>query len=179
LREVLSLRSMTEVDLPQVEAWLRQPHVARWWTADTTAETTIDSYRRRLTGQKSRTHMLVATEDGTAIGWCQWYLWADYPAEALAMQAAEGEVGIDYAIGELTRTGRGVGTRLIEALVAEVRRIHPGAGMLVDPDAANLASRRVLEKNGFVLVAVPRVDTEPNDAPMSIYRLPAVVGGNC
>ena len=111
---VLSLRLMTEADLPAVEAWLRLPHVARWWTPDTTPEPEI----------------------------------------------------VDPA-----QTGRGVGTTLIAALTAEIRRRHPNAGILADPDAANAASRRVLEKNGFHLVAVRPVATEASDAPMAIYRL--------
>jgi hypothetical protein len=32
---MLSLRSMTEDDLPAVRAWPRLPHVARWWTPQT------------------------------------------------------------------------------------------------------------------------------------------------
>ncbi|HXP18237.1 MAG TPA: hypothetical protein VN840_01200 [Streptosporangiaceae bacterium] len=50
---------------------------------------------------------------------------------------------------------------------------NPGAGILVGPEASNTASRRVLEKNGFELVAVRTVATEPTDAPMAIYRLPS------
>ncbi|MBO0814466.1 MAG: GNAT family N-acetyltransferase [Actinobacteria bacterium] len=85
----------------------------------------------------------------------------------------EGEVGIDYAIVDPAWVGRGVGTKLIAALVAEVRRHHPGSGIRTTPEAANTASRRVLEKNGFELVAVRPVATEPTDAPMAIYRLTA------
>jgi RimJ/RimL family protein N-acetyltransferase len=43
---------------------------------------------------------------------------------------------------------------------------------MADPEAANMASRRVLEKNGFDLVAVKTMDVEPTDDPMAIYRLP-------
>jgi hypothetical protein len=35
---MLILRPMTEKDLPAVEAWLRLPHVASWWTPDYPAE---------------------------------------------------------------------------------------------------------------------------------------------
>ena len=66
----------------------------------------------------------------------------------------------------------GNGTTLIATLVTEIRRRHSGAGILADPDAANTASRRVLEKNGFHLVAVRPVATEATNAPMAIYRLP-------
>jgi aminoglycoside 6'-N-acetyltransferase len=98
--------------------------------------------------------MLMVTLDGTPVGWCQWYRWADYPADAEPIGARDGEIGIDYAIGDPAKVGHGVGTMLIAALITEVRRRHPGAGVLVDPAAANTSSRRVLEKNGFQLVAI-------------------------
>lgn len=172
---------MTEGDLPAIAAWLELPHVARWWTPDTTAEAELAEYRQRVSPgadgagpADQATIMLMVLLDDVPVGWCQWYRWDDYPAEAAGMGARAGEIGIDYAIGDPDRVGRGAGTELIAALVAEVRREHPGAGVLADPDAANAASRRVLEKNGFGLVAVRPVATEPTDAPMAIYRLPDV-----
>jgi aminoglycoside 6'-N-acetyltransferase len=166
------VRPMTEADLPAVDAWLRLPHVARWWTPDTTAEAEIAKYRGRVRpGSRPATHMLTVTLASTPVGWCQWYRWTDYPADAHAIGARDGEIGIDYAIGDPAQTGRGTGTTLIATLVTEIRRRHPGAGILADPDAANTASRRVLEKNGFYLVAIRPVATEPSDAPMAIYRL--------
>jgi aminoglycoside 6'-N-acetyltransferase len=170
---MLSLRPMIEEDLPAVAAWLGLPHVARWWTPDTTAEEEIAKYRRRVSPQeRPATIMLMVTWDGAGIGWCQWYRWADYPAEAVAMEARDGELGIDYAIGDPARVGRGAGAALVAALVTEARRHCPGAGILAAAAAANAASRRVLEKNGFALVAVRPVATEPSDAPMALYRLP-------
>src|SRR5690242_5207895 len=163
---------MTEDDLPAVQAWLRLPHVARWWTPQTTPEQEIAKYRRRITGASARaTVMLTVTWAGEAIGWCQWYRWTDYPVEAMAMGAYDGELGIDYAVGAPAWTGRGAGTILVAALVVGARRQYPGAGVLTAPDAANAASRRVLEKNGFELTAVRPVATEPTDTPMAIYRL--------
>jgi len=177
-RVVLCLRTMAKEDLGAVEAWLGLPHVARWWTPDTTAAAVITQYRQRIGGDgDTATVMLTVTEDGVPIGWCQWYRWADYPAEAAAMDARCGEAGIDYAIGDPSRVGRGAGTELIAALVAAVRCTCPGAGLLVGPNAANVASRRVLEKNGFALVAVRPVATEPSDRPIAIYRLPGPLRG--
>jgi aminoglycoside 6'-N-acetyltransferase len=169
---MLSLRPMTEHDLPLVADWLRQPHVAPWWIPDTTVEAEVAEYREHIVnGQDQATHLLTVSVDGRPVGWCQWYRWADYHAEATAMGASDGELGIDYAIGAPAWTGRGAGTTLIAALVAEGRRQHPGAGVLAAPDAANAASRRVLEKNGFELVAVRPVATEPTETPVAIYRL--------
>jgi aminoglycoside 6'-N-acetyltransferase len=165
---------MAEEDLPAVGTWLHLPHVARWWAPDTTAEEEVAKYRRRISqSRRSATVMLTVMQGSDAIGWCQWYRWADYPAEAEAMGAREGEAGIDYAIGDLAWIGCGAGIELIAALVAEVRRHHSRAGVLVGPDASNAPSRCVLEKNGFELVAIRPVATEPSDAPIAIYRLPA------
>jgi aminoglycoside 6'-N-acetyltransferase len=169
---VLSLRPMTEPDLLLVAGWLRQPHVIRWW-GDTTVEVQAAKYRDRIRlGSGSATHMLTVLNDGTPAGWCQWYRWSDFPDDAAGLKAGPGEVGLDYAIGDPASTGPGAGTELIAALVAEVRRHHPAAGFLVDPDADNAASRRVLEKNGFLLAEVRPVATEPAGRPMAIYRLP-------
>jgi hypothetical protein len=60
---------------------------------------------------------------------------------------------------------------LIAALVEQVRCHYPGCGILVEPEAANAASRRVLERNGFELIDVRALAFEPNDQPMAIYRL--------
>jgi len=166
---------MAEEDLPAIAAWLRLAHVARWWTPDTTADAEVARYRLRIgLDGPGATIMLTVLLDRRPIGWCQWYRWADYPDEEAAMGARDGEAGIDYAIGDPAWIGRGTGTELIAVLVAEIRRQLPGAGVLAGPDAANIASRRVLEKNGFGLVEVRRVATEPSDAPIAIYRLPAL-----
>ena len=86
------------------------------------------------------------------------------------MQARDREAGIDYAIGDPTAVGHGIGTELVAALVYEVCRCTAPVGLLVAPDATNTASRRVLEKNAFRLGAIRPVATEPNQAPMAIYH---------
>jgi aminoglycoside 6'-N-acetyltransferase len=70
--------------------------------------------------------------DSKPVGWCQRYRWADYPADAEALGTRDGEIGIDYAIGDPAHVGRGVGTMLIATLITELRPRHPGAGILTD-----------------------------------------------
>ncbi len=169
---LLTIRDMTVEDLPAVDGWLREPHVARWWTPETTAERELENFRACIEGApKAETKMCTITQGGRPIGWGQWYCWGDYPAEAAAAGSQDGDVGADYAIGDPNLVGHGLGTAMIAALVAEVRRHHPDAGMVVAPEAANAASRRVLEKNGFQLVGIRPLATELHNRPLAVYRL--------
>jgi aminoglycoside 6'-N-acetyltransferase len=166
---MLSLRKMQTEDLELVARWLAAPHVARWYvTGSVDAE--IDDIRRSVAAEQP-THMLVVEEDGRPIGWCQWYLLSAYPDYACEVDGQPGDVGIDYAIGEAARVGQGLGRALIEDLVRLIREIHPRAGVVADPDAANRASRRVLEKSGFGLVDERMVPSDGSGEPMAIYRL--------
>lgn len=125
---------------------------------------------RSSVAREQRTNVLVVEEDGRPIGWCQWYLLSDYPEYETDVDGQPGDVGIDYAIGDPTRIGRGLGTQLIDVLVGQIRQVHPGAGIVADPDATNKASRRILEKNGFRLIDERVVPSDETDALMAIYR---------
>jgi aminoglycoside 6'-N-acetyltransferase len=159
-------------DLPLVERWLGEPHVARWYLAGSSLDGELEDIRQSVT-QETGTHMLVVLHDGEPVGWCQWYLCSVDPHWATEMGAEPGDCGIDYAIGDPGRVGSGVGSELVATLVALVQSARPGCAVTADPDAQNRPSRRVLEKNGFSLVAVKTMDSEPSDEPMAIYRLPA------
>lgn len=159
-------------DLGVVERWLAEPHVARWYLAGSSLERELDDIRSSVTGAQP-VHLLMALDDDRPIGWGQWYLCGDNPEWADEIGARPGDVGVDYAIGEPASVGRGLGTTLVAALVGLVRAERPGCGVVADPEAHNVASRRVLEKNGFELVAEKAMVCEPTDDPMAIYRLPA------
>jgi aminoglycoside 6'-N-acetyltransferase len=171
---MIELRPMTSDDLPRVARWLREPHVARWW--DTAVEAEVEKYRGRL-GADSRVRMLTILErrDGPAspIGWCEWYPYDGDPDGAAVVGAAPGECGFDYAIGEPAAIGRGLGTELIPALIAEVHHRYPGCGLIVDPDAANTPSRRVLELAGFTFVELRPWPDGSGSGQMATYRLAA------
>jgi aminoglycoside 6'-N-acetyltransferase len=167
---ILELRPMELGDLGLVERWLAEPHV-HWYLAGTSLEEELVDIRQNVSGSTG-TQMLLVLRDGEPIGWCQWYPCEVDPDWAAEMGAAPGDAGIDYAIGEPGHVGGGVGTALIATLVRFVRSARPDCGIMADPEAANMASRRVLEKNGFDLVAIKTMDVEPTDDPMAIYRLP-------
>lgn len=169
---VVILRELRSSDLELVRAWLDEPHVARWYLLGSTAGNELEELRRCLEGIEP-THLLTVVDDDRPIGWCQWYCCADYPDHAAAIGAKPGDIGIDYAIGDPSCIGRGVGTELVSVLVEHVRELHPGSGIIADPQGAHVASCRVLAHNGFALLGVRPVATEPTDDPMAVYRLDA------
>ncbi len=167
----VELRRLREDDLDLVRRWLADPEVARWFLAESSLEGELEDLRRCTRGEE-RTEALLALWRGRPVGWCQWYLCRDYPDHAAGVGAEPGDAGIDYAIGEARDRGRGLGKALVAALVAHVRERHPGAGVIADPDAANAASRTVLERNGFLLLDERPVPSERTPSAMAIYRLP-------
>lgn len=166
----LLLQEMEVGDLPMVAKWLAEPHVARWYLAGSSVDREIEDLRQSVAGEQA-VNALIVLLNGGPIGWCQWYLCDDDPDWAQDIGARPGDVGMDYAIGSPTHTGRGIGTALIAAMVDAIRAVHPHAAIFADPDERNAASRRVLEKNGFALVDVKSIPSELTADPMAIYRL--------
>jgi aminoglycoside 6'-N-acetyltransferase len=169
--DTVALASMTAADLQLVAAWLVEPHVARWYLSGSTLEDELEELRLSVNRERP-TEVLLVTEGARPIGWGQWYLCSEYPDHARCVGAGRDDVGIDYAIGDPVRIGRGIGTAVVAALVRHVRERHSRAGVIADPEAANIASRRVLEKNGFELLGERPVASEPTAVSMAIYRLP-------
>ena len=168
---MLALRDMVPDDLRFVARWLAEPHVARWYLAGSSVEEEVDDLRQSVAGVQP-VHALLVLEDEAPVGWCQWYDCDVDPEWAADMGAEPGDVGVDYTIGEPDFVGHGLGTALVGTLVRRVRGERPDVAFMSDPDARNLASRRVLEKNGFQLVKIAALASEPTDDPMAVYRLP-------
>jgi len=154
----VQLRPLTEADLELVDEWFDAPHVRRWWRDDTSAQ-----YLPVLSGADPM-HVLIAVHEDRAVGLGQWYRWDDEPSRE-DYGIPPGAAGIDYLIGHAHDCERGLGTMLVAELV-EATSPYP---LWVPVDETNEPSRRVLEKNGFELMAVKAVAGE--QAPQALHRL--------
>jgi aminoglycoside 6'-N-acetyltransferase len=166
------LRPMTVADFPLMCRWLGAAHVHRWWHDSFEPAAVSAQYLPCIKGTEP-SHPLIAELPSGPIAFVQWYRWADYPDYGQRIGVEPDEAGFDYLIGEQAQCGQGLGTRLIAALIRLIREHDPTvAGFVVDPEQANTASRRVLEKNGFHLVAVKQVDNPDGHpvGPSAIYR---------
>lgn len=150
---LVAFRRLEEGDLPQLHQWLNDPAVVEWWEG---TDVSWPAFRRDYWEEVEPgiEHWLALDPDGQPFGWIQCYPvtvdldacgpWFDYGVDHAA-------AGIDYVVGAATDRGRGRGSAMIDAFVAEVVfGRHPGwSQVCADPSSANEASWRALAKVGF------------------------------
>jgi aminoglycoside 6'-N-acetyltransferase len=160
----VTFRRLEPDDLPRLAGWLAAPHVHRWWFHETTPDALERDFGAVLRGEEPAED-LVAVVDGRDVGLCQRSRWHDYPDEvaeiAPYVDLPAGAVTIDYLLGDVTDTGRGVGPAVIAALVADTWTRYPDCPAVVVPVAAgNRASWRALEKAGFRHVGTAELEPD-------------------
>jgi aminoglycoside 6'-N-acetyltransferase len=169
----IRLRPLAVADLPLLCRWIGRPHVHQWWHDSSEPAAVGAEYLPCIEGSEP-SHPLIAELPAGPVGFLQWYRWADYPDYARRIGAGSDEAGFDYLIGEAALCGKGLGTRLIAALIDHILEQDPTVGgFVIDPEQANTASRRVLEKNGLLLVAMTETGDpeDPQAGPTAVYRL--------
>ncbi|WP_333775549.1 GNAT family N-acetyltransferase [Streptomyces sp. IBSBF 3136] len=173
----ITWRRVGERDFPLLRTWLLQPHVARWWNHETTAEAVARDFGPAARGEEPSEDFL-ACVDGRPIGLVQRSRLCDYPeysAELAAVVAVpDGSLTIDYLIGDPGHTGQGIGTAMIRSFIDRTWAEHPLAPcVLVPVVAANRRSWRALERAGLRRVGVGELEPDnPVDAPTHyLYRV--------
>lgn len=169
---VLEFRLLVRSDFPLVLRWLSAPHVARWFRRPSNAEAVEAKYGPRVDGA-APTRMFVILAGGIPAGLIQAYRLVDYPAWERALALGEPHAGgIDYLIGEPELCGRGLGSSAVRAFTVRLFDADPElTAVVAAPQCANAASRRALEKAGYVLAAERDLDSaDPgDDGPSAIY----------
>lgn len=143
----LTLRPVTEADVPNLLRWLSDPEVVRYYgDPPASLEATRTDY---LEPGVNPTWRFVIEESGAGVGEIQYhhaYVGADYTWKA----------GIDIFIGEPDARDRGVGTEAIRTMLAylfETKQVHL---VTIDPEVKNGRGIRAYEKAGFRLDGVLR-----------------------
>src|SRR4026209_264637 len=134
-------RPMSDLDLPVIRHWLKQPHVAQWWR-DPAEQFEL------ISGDLDHPDMaqFIVTTGARPFGYLQCYNLSAWDS-GFGPQPA-GTRGLDQFIGEPDMIDRGHGSAFIRAFAD--RPLHTGTPRIViDPDPANARAIRCYEKAGF------------------------------
>ncbi len=148
----ITLRLMTEDDLPMLHDWLNRSHIVEWWGGDE-ARPTLDEVKTDYHPQtlaKEGVTAYIAMLGEVPIGYAQSYIvlgsgdgwWED--------ETDPGVRGIDQSLADASMLGKGFGTKLVRALVELLFTDPQVSKIQTDPDPNNLRAIRCYEKAGFV-----------------------------
>ena len=173
----IAFRRLARSDFALLGRWLAQPHVARWWNHETSAEAVENDFGAVVDGVDPA-EIFIAEADGLPIGLLQRYRFGDNPGYrddlAALLEVPDDALSIDYFIAEPSVLRQGFGSAMIRAAVASIWSDCPAAPSIVVPvSIANAASWRTLERAGFMRVARgPLTPDNPIDSPDHvIYRI--------
>ena len=151
-RTPVTLRLMTEHDLPMLHDWLIRPHIVEWWGGEEerpTFDEVVEHYLPRVLAEESVTQYIAMLGE-EAFGYAQSYValgsgdgwWED--------ETDPGVRGIDQCLANHTQLNKGLGTRLVQALVELLFSDPTVAKLQTDPSPNNHRASRCYEKAGFV-----------------------------
>jgi aminoglycoside 6'-N-acetyltransferase-1b/aminoglycoside 6'-N-acetyltransferase-2 len=148
----VTLRLMTEQDLPLLHDWLNRPHIVEWWGGEEARPTFAEVQEQYLPGTLAKESVTpyIAMLDEEPIGYAQSYValgsgdgwWED--------ETDPGVRGIDQSLANPWQLGKGLGTKLVRALVERLFDDPEVTKIQTDPSPNNPRAIRCYEKAGFV-----------------------------
>jgi len=115
----LELRPLEKADFVTLYHWLNAPHLKPFYMRDgISLETVLKKFSPRV-GRSHDVNCVIATEDGQAFGYMQWYFNRTFPDYGAATIGRMAGVSIDYFIGDRNFLGRQLGSKMLDALVLQ------------------------------------------------------------
>ncbi|XVU29833.1 GNAT family N-acetyltransferase [Actinoplanes sp. CA-054009] len=155
-----------------VSRWMNEPHVDQFWEQAWSPERWADAIAEQLKGDFSRPYIILY--DGEPLAYVEIYR---TPRDVVGQvyDADPYDLGIHLAIGDKTRTGRGLGRAMVRAIAVGLHERDPRTRrVLADPDERHAVARRMFEGADFQLMGVR--DLGHKRAALHIYDLSAERG---
>ena len=142
---------MAESDLPMLHDWLSRPHIVEWWGGEDEKPSLAEvreHYLPRVLAEENVTPYIAMFGD-EPIGYAQSYValgsgdgwWED--------ETDPGVRGIDQFLCNPEQLSKGLGTRLVVALVQLLFSDARVTKIQTDPSPTNVRAIRCYEKAGF------------------------------
>lgn len=145
----VTLRLMTEQDIPMLHDWLNRPHIVEWWGGERPMLSEVrEKYLPRVLAAE-RVTPYIGSIEGVPFAYAQSYVamgagdgwWED--------ETDPGVRGIDQSIADPSLLGKGWGTLLVRALVHRLFTDPAVTRIQTDPAPHNPRAIRCYEKAGF------------------------------
>ncbi len=147
----VTLRLMIEHDLAMLYEWLNRSHIVEWWGGEEARPTLADvqeQYLPSVLAQESVTPY-IAMLNGEPIGYAQSYVALGSGDGWWEEETDPGVRGIDQLLANASQLGKGLGTKLVRALVELLFNDPEVTKIQTDPSPSNLRAIRCYEKAGF------------------------------
>lgn len=141
----VTLRKLTDEDLPLFQQWLYQDYVAKWYEHP-------EDWIYEVTNRESEfgfIHHLIVLSEGKEIGFCQYYEYRYGEEDWHNNIELEGTYSIDYMIGDKMYLRRGYGREIILALTKLIFETTEAVRIIVKPEDENKASINALLSAGY------------------------------
>jgi len=165
----VTLRLMTEDDLPMLHEWLNRPHIVEWWGGEE-ERPTLDEVRQhylpRVMAEESVTPYIAMLGE-EPIGYAQSYVALGSGGGWWESETDPGVRGIDQSLADPTQLNKGLGTKLVRALVEQLFADPAVTAIQTDPAPSNHRAIRCYEKAGFVQ---QRVITTPDGPAIYMFQ---------
>jgi aminoglycoside 6'-N-acetyltransferase-1b/aminoglycoside 6'-N-acetyltransferase-2 len=148
----VTLRLMTEQDLPMLHDWLNRPHIVDWWGGEEerpTLEEVQKHYLPRVKAEEPVT-LYIAMLGEEPIGYAQSYVALGSGDGWWENETDPGVRGIDQSLANPDQLNKGIGTKLVRALVGLLFADPAVTAVQTDPAPNNRRAIRCYEKAGFV-----------------------------
>lgn len=149
---LVALRLMTEQDLPMLYDWLNRPHIVEWWGGEEARPSLAEVREQYLPSvlAKESVTPYIAMLDQEPIGYAQSYVALGSGDGWWEEETDPGVRGIDQSLANPSQLGKGLGTKLVRALVETLFKDPEVTKIQTDPSPSNLRAIRCYEKAGFV-----------------------------
>ncbi|SNY74927.1 GNAT family N-acetyltransferase [Paractinoplanes atraurantiacus] len=135
-----------------VSRWMNEPHVDLFWEQAWSPERWAGAIAEQLKGHFSRPYII--EYEGEPLAYVEIYR---TPRDVVGQvyDADPYDLGIHLAIGDRTRTGRGLGREMVRAITKGLNEKDPRTRrVLADPDERHAMARRMFAGAGFQLMGV-------------------------